>query len=186
MANHGPPAPSTQSDTMRVPLRLMRVALLVVAPILPLTVAAQRSVPDDMIIIMARGNCEDGCPVYRILIFGNGDFIWQGRTGVAHRGVIQATIEPDRIRSLIQQFVEVDYFKLEDIYGYHGSGCSASQPYKPMVLLSYSIGGQSKVLQHHDGCLGEISEKLTALEDAIDRAVQAQRLITGKSVATQR
>ena len=158
----------------------------IVALSLPIPAAAQRSVPDDLIIIMARSNCEDGCPVYRVLIFGNGDFIWQGQTGVARRGVIQSTIEPDRIRSLIQQFADVDYFKLEDIYGYRGKGCSASQPDKPMVLLSYSIEGQSKVLWHHDGCVGDTSEKLTALEDGIDRAVQAQRLKTGKSVGTHR
>jgi hypothetical protein len=167
-------------DKIIVPIRLLK-ALLLLAPLcLPVAATAQRAVPDDLIIVMKRGNCEDGCPVYRILIFGNGDVIWQGRGGVARLGVIQSTIQPDEIRTLIHNFESVDYFRLDNIYGYHGSGCPASLPDKPVVLLSFSMDGQSRILRHHDGCTGEISEKLTALEDSIDRAVRAQRWITGK------
>jgi hypothetical protein len=158
----------------------VKVFLLIVLLCLPMIATAQRAVPDDLIILMQRGNCEGGCPVYRILIFGNGDVIWQGRSGVARRGIVQDAIQPDAIRALIRDFELLDYFKLDDIYGYHGSSCRASLPYKPMVILSYSIAGRSRILWHHEGCLGEISEKLRALEDSIDRAVNAERWIVAK------
>jgi hypothetical protein len=182
---------STRGDCKRLrrsqaPKRLLKAISLVALLCLPVVATAQRTVPDDLMIAMKRGNCEDGCPVYRILIFGNGDVIWQGRGGVARLGVVQATIQPDEIRALISGFEAVDYFKLDNIYGYHGSGCRASLPYKPMVLLLFSIDGQSRILWHYDGCTGEVSEKLTALENTIDRAVRAQRWITSEGARKQR
>jgi Domain of unknown function (DUF6438) len=159
---------------------LWMAILLLGSLCLPLTAMAQRPVPDDLIIVMKRFNCEDGCPVYRILIFGNGDVIWEGRNGVAHPGVSQTTIQPDAIRALIKDFESVDYFGLADIYGYHGSGCRNELLYKPVVLLLFVLDGRSRVLWHHDGCTGEVSKKLTALEGSIDRAVGAERWITGQ------
>lgn len=162
--------------------RLMNAVQLTVSLCLPMAATAQRAIPDELIIVMARGNCEGGCPVYRIMIFGSGDVVWQGRAGVGHPGVAQGMIGPDAIRGLINDFESVGYFGLQDIYGYRGSGCRESRPYMPMVLLEYSIDGQSRTLLHHSGCVGEVSGKLTALEDDIDRVVQAQRWITGKAL----
>jgi hypothetical protein len=140
-----------------------------------------RPIPDDLVISMQRGNCEGGCPVYRILIFANGDVIWQGRARVAKLGAALGTIERDQIRTLIERFESADYFKLENIYGFRGSGCTSQKPDTPMVITSLSMGGIAKTLSHHDGCVGEVSEKLTAIEDSIDKAVNAGRWITGKS-----
>ena len=163
------------------------MAMVLAALLLQATVAsAQRTIPDDLIIVMQRGNCEGGCPVYRILIFANGDAIWQGRGGVVRIGIEHSTIQPDDIRALIHDFASIDYFNIDNIYGYRGNGCRASLPEKPMVLLSYSIDGRSRTLWHHDGCTGEISEKLSALENSIDQAVHAERWTAGKAVGGNR
>jgi len=123
------------------------------------------------------------CPVYRVLIFANRDVIWQGRGRVANLGVVLSQIEWNKIRELIQDFESIDYFHLEDIYGFHGSGCRSSAPYMPVVITSLSMGGRSKTVSHHDGCVGDVSEKLTALENSIDKAVDATHWITGKPPA---
>jgi Domain of unknown function (DUF6438) len=166
---------------VKIPAWAWMAILLVAAPGLPFAATAQRSIPDDLTIVMKRFNCEDGCPVYRIVIFGDGDVIWDGRNGVAHPGVSRATIPPDAIRALIEDFESVHYFDLADIYGYRGSGCGKAAPGKPVVLLLFALDGRSRTLWHHDGCAGAVSEKLTALEESIDRAVGAERWITGKS-----
>ena len=98
-------------------------------------------------------------------------------------GVRLSQIERDQIRSLIQDFKSVDYFHLDNIYGFRGSGCRSSAPDMPMVLTSLSMGGLSKTLSHHDGCAGEISEKLTTLENNIDKAANTARWITGRPPA---
>ena len=138
-------------------------------------------IPDDLVISMQRGNCEGGCSVYRILIFANGDVIWQGRARVAKVGVVLVTIERDQIRALLEGLESADYLHLENIYGFRGNGCTSQKPDMPMVITSLSMGGLAKTLSHHDGCVGEVSEKLMALEDSIDKAVNAERWITGKS-----
>jgi hypothetical protein len=155
-----------------IPLLGLLCAPAVAAPPLP--------IPDDLVIAMQRGNCEGGCPVYRIVIFANGDVIWQGRARVARLGVVLSTIERDQIRTLLEGFESADYLHLENIYGFRGNGCSSQKPDTPMVITSLSMGGLAKTLSHHDGCVGEVSEKLAALEDSIDNAVNAGRWITGK------
>jgi Domain of unknown function (DUF6438) len=160
----------------------MFIRLLGVAPLLgllcfPAIASDQHSIPDDTVISLQRGNCEGGCPVYRVVIFANGDVIWQGRGRVAKLGVVLSLIERDRIRALIHDFESIDYFHLENIYGYRGSGCRASASDRPMVITFLSMDGLSKTLSHHDGCVSEVSEKLTALENSIDEAVSVERWI---------
>jgi Domain of unknown function (DUF6438) len=136
---------------------------------------------DDTVISLHRGNCEiQECPVYRVLIFGDGDVIWQGRARVAKRGVALSWIEHDQILTLIQDFESIDFFHLENIYGFRGSGCQSTTPAMPMAVISLSMAGLSKIIQHHDGCVGEVSRKLAALEGSIDQAVNVARWITGK------
>jgi hypothetical protein len=167
-------------------LKVLRFIPLIGLFCLPAIAAAQSpiEIPDDTVITMQRGNCEVmECPIYRVLIFANGDVIWQGRGRVAKLGVVLSRIERDQIRALIQDFELIDYFRLENIYGIRGSGCRSSAPYMPVVRTSLSMGGLSKTLSHHDGCVGEVSEKLIALENSIDKAVNTARWITGEPPA---
>src|SRR5262245_55161094 len=120
--------------------------------------APQERIPDDTVITLQRGNCEGGCPVYRIVIFADGDVIWLGKARVGRLGVVLSRIERAQVRTLIQDFQAIDYFHLENVYGYRGSGCRSSAPDMPMVVTSFTTGGLSKTLMHHAGCIGEISD----------------------------
>lgn len=164
-------------------LRSLRFAALGVLLCVPALAAPQDPIPDDLMISLQRGNCEGGCPVYRVLIFANGDVIWHGRYRVAKVGVVLSQIERDQVRALIQDFEAIDYFHLDNVYGYRGPGCGSSAPDMPTVVTSLSMGGLSKTLSHHDGCVGDVSEKLTALENNIDRTVNTARWIAGKRSA---
>jgi len=146
----------------------------------------QDPIPDDTAITMQRGNCEGGCPVYRVLIFANGDVIWQGRGRVLKLGVVLSRVEWEQVRVLIDAFQSIDYFHLENIYGFRGKGCQSSKPDMPMVMTSLVMGGISKAIAHHDGCVGEISDKLTAIENNIDKAVGTARWISGLPPAKKR
>jgi hypothetical protein len=160
---------------------ILRLFLLLCLCGLPRLAVAQTPIPDDTIVSLQRGNCEVmECPIYRLLIFANGDVIWQGRGRVARIGVVQSRIGADQLQALIQSFGSAGYFSLENIYGFHGAGCQSSKPYSPMVITSFSMGGISKTISHHAGCVGEISDRLTALEEGIDRLANSSRWITGK------
>lgn len=145
----------------------------------------QYPIPEDTAITMQRGNCEGGCPVYRVVIFANGDVIWQGSGRVSKLGVVLSRIEPEQLRALIDGFQSIDYFHLENIYGYRGGGCRSSKPDMPMVITSFAMGGLSKTVTHHDGCVGDVSDKLTAIENSIDKTVNTARWISGRPPATK-
>ena len=148
---------------------------------LPAISTAQQPIPDDLVISLQRGNCEGGCPVYRVLIFANGDVIWQGRGRVARPGVALSAVEPDQIRALIRDFESIDYFHLDDIYGFRGKGCRSTTPGMPMAITSLSMGGASRTLSHFNGCVGEMPDRLTALENTIDKVMNTARWITGEA-----
>jgi Domain of unknown function (DUF6438) len=175
-------------DGNRRLLKILTVILCFGLFCLPAIAPAQSvmAIPDDTVVTLQRGNCEvTECPVYRVVIFADGDVIWQGRGRVAKRGVVLSRIERDRIRALLQDFAAIDYFHLDDIYGFNGSGCRSMAPYTPTVITSLSMGGLSKILSHHDGCVGEVSEKLKALENSIDKAANTARWISGEPPASK-
>ena len=168
-------------DSQHILLKSLGFAMLGALLCLPAIAEPLDRIPDDLMITLQRGNCEGGCPVYRVLIFANGDVIWHGHNRVARSGLVLSQIKYDQIDALIKDFTAIDYFQIDNIYGYRGTGCRSSAPYEPMVIVSLSMGGRSKTLSHHDGCVGEMSDKLTALENSIDKAVDAARWITGKT-----
>jgi len=157
----------------------MLFAILGALLCLPAIAQARDRIPDDLLISLQRGNCEGGCPVYRI--FANGDVIWHGHNRVARPGLVLSQMKYDQIDALIKDFTAIDYFQIDNIYGTRGTGCRSSAPCEPMVIVSLSMGGRSKTLSHHDGCVGEMSDKLTALENSIEKAVDAARWISGKT-----
>lgn len=142
-------------------------------------------IPKDTVIMMQRGNCEGGCPVYRVVIFADGDVLWQGRARVARSGVLLSHIDPDQVRSLIDEFRAIDYLHLENIYDFKGKGCQSSKPDMPIVITSFAIEGESRTLMHHDGCVGEMSDKLKALENKIDKVVNTAPWISARQPASK-
>lgn len=139
--------------------------------------APENPIPGDTVITLQRGNCEQGCPIYRVVIFANGDLIWDGRGRVRKIGVALSQIKPEQVEALVESFKSVDYFNLENIYDYHGKGCGSVLPAMPIIITSLSTGGLSKSVMHHRGCVGEVSDKLTAIEDQIDRVANTARWV---------
>lgn len=144
---------------------------------------AIQTIPDDTIIILQRGNCEGGCPVYRVIIFSDGDVIWHGQDHVAKTGLILSHIEPNQIRALLADFEAMDYFNLQHIYGYGGKGCPRADIGKVMTRTTLVTGGRSQTVPHYAGCSGTVSDQLSAIEMKIDQTLNTTRWITGKPPA---
>jgi hypothetical protein len=127
----------------------------------------QDVIPLDTLIVLQSGNCEMGCPVYRIVIFADGDVLFQGRARVRKTGAALTHIGPDQVQQILEKFKHTDYSHIEDIYGLHGSGCTKTLHDEPIVVLSLSTGGFSKTLTHHRGCVSDASKNLSLLEDSM-------------------
>ena len=134
--------------------------------------------PADTVVTMLRGACERRCPVYRVAIFEDGTAIVEGEHYLRKPILAKTTLPRDDVKRLIAAFKALDYFHLEDAYGYQGKGCTSTKASDEQVVVTTLVsGGQGKSIAHHHGCLGAIPDRLTALEDTIDRTAQSARLL---------
>jgi hypothetical protein len=141
------------------------------------SVKSTESAPDTLIILQ-RGACEQRCAVYRIVIFADGTVIYEGRYFVRRSGLIKSGISPEVLTKLISDLEAGGFFQLESNYGYGNKDhCESMDSGEPGAILSVSNQGRSKTVLHNHGCAGSVPNRLTELEDKVDRAVGAAHWI---------
>jgi hypothetical protein len=121
-------------------------------------------------ITLKRSACFGTCPVYSIIINGDGVVNYQGEKYVKQLGDIKTTIPPSKVKTLIDTLLKEDYLNLADSYN------KMEMTDMPSVITSLTINGKTKSIEHY---LGDRSapEKLTKLEDNIDAAVNSLQWI---------
>jgi hypothetical protein len=125
----------------------------------------------DTLITLQRGACENRCAVYRLVIFADGTVIYEGRHFVRRAGLIKSGISPEVLNKLIADLEAGGIFQLDDNYGYgNNNGCESIDPDGPMAILSVSNQGRSKTVLHHHRCVGPVPDRITEMEDRVDRA----------------
>ena len=140
-------------------------------------VTAQEVSPDTMVTLQ-RGACEDGCAVYRLMIFADGTVIYEGRYSVKKTGLVKSAISPETLTKLISDLDSGGFFGFADRYGFGDKkACTSLAAGAPTAILSVSSAGHFKTVLHEHGCTGPDSDKLTALEDKVDHAVGTVRWI---------
>jgi hypothetical protein len=102
---------------------------------------------------------------YDLAICGDGTVTYQGEGCVSKEGSDRARIDPADVQRLVQAFLEADYFRMTD----HPPGIDAGAAY-----TSLSLGHRHKMVMHQEG---DTSEKLTRLEDMIDKVAGSNRWI---------
>jgi hypothetical protein len=141
------------------------------------TVKTRESAPDTLITLQ-RGACEKRCAVYRLVIFADGTVIYEGQYFVRQTGLIKSSISPEVLAKLIGDLETGGFFQLESNYGYGKTdGCDSIDTDGPLAILSVSNQGRSKTVLHHHRCVGPVPNRVTELEDKIDRAVGAVKWI---------
>ena len=155
----------------RLVLLCLRVFLFVLA------VALRASeIPDDSVITLERHTCESHCPVYRVVLFGDGTVIYYGEYYVRRTGVVPSHIDPELFRSLIASAERIGYFSLKSEYGYHGTNdCDYRIPDAPIVSTSVTAGSKSHGIIHHHRCGGPIPAQLSKFEDEIEKVANTMR-----------
>jgi hypothetical protein len=149
--------------------------LLISGQLLAMLLAAAGALPADettrdAIITLQRNTCERHCPVYRVVLFGDGTVIYYGESYVRRKGLVLSHVDPEVIEKLIDSAKRIEYFKLKSEYGYHGmSDCEYRIPDGPIVNTSVSLGDQSHAIVHHHRCGGPVPKQLTDFEDEIDK-----------------
>jgi len=125
---------------------------------------------DELVITLERTACFGKCPVYSLMIKGDGTVIYSGVDFVQTRGIQETTISIDAINQLVAEFEKANYFSLKDSYTAFGISDM------PSANTSISIGGRTKAINHY---LGDRSapKQLTELENKIDEIVNSAQWI---------
>ncbi len=114
-------------------------------------------------IRLGRGACYGTCPVYALVITGDGAVSFSGGEREAVLAPTSSQLTRADLAELLAAFERVDYVKLGD---YSMTACY-DRTDAPSVTTSLRFDGKEKVVHHYFGC-DRAPEALTRLEWAID------------------
>jgi len=128
------------------------------------------STQKELVIKLERTACFGKCPVYSLMIKGDGTVIYAGVQFVKTTGIQETKISMDAVNQLILDFEKADYFSLKESYTKFGKSDM------PSANTSISIGGRTKAIKHY---LGDLTapKQLTELENKIDEIVNSAQWI---------
>jgi len=157
--------------------------LLFISALLALIVpCAAHSSHDDTItdssITLQRHSCERRwlCPVYKLVLFGDGTVLYDGIYYVRVKGTVRTHISPDAFLTLLKSAEAIHYFSLKSQYGYKDTSvCESILPDSPLVTTSVTTADNSHGILHHHRCIAAVPAQLTNFEDEIDTAANTAR-----------
>ena len=124
----------------------------------------------DTVITLERRPCHGSCPVYTLLVLGNGSVFYHGRIYVETKGIYITKVDQKVISDLILAFETADYFSLDDDLG----GCALGSA---AVFTSIKLGEKYRKIYHDHACKGIATSQLTALEETIDSILNTEQWI---------
>lgn len=108
-------------------------------------------------------------PQYKLTLEGDGSVLFDGKRNVSAMGSHGRRIDPQIVKHLAQEFVQIGYFE----YSKH---LSSSCEDEAVVITSVTIGNQTNEV-YYLGC--ETHRELDQLEDEIDRTTNSSLWIRG-------
>ena len=140
-----------------------------------ITVAGTTNAQDLPVITLRRTACFGTCPIYSLEIFEDGRLRYNGENFVGVVGRQEARILSAAVKSLIANFLSIDYFHLKDVYETHRNpdGTIEWITDLPTTYTSLRIGSRTKSVKDY----AFSPEKLRQLEVEIDRVANTHRWI---------
>ncbi len=125
---------------------------------------------DEVVITLERTVCFGVCPEYKLIVYGNGTVVYEGKRFVRIEGKRTIAISEEKVRQLLSEFKKIDYFSLNDSY----EEFMATD--MPSAFTSLTVDGKTKTVRHYHGDFSAPKE-LTELEDKIDEIVNSNQWI---------
>ena len=129
---------------------------------------------NDVVITLHRSVCFGTCPEYSLTIYGNGTIIYMGKEYVNVTGERVYNISQEEVQLLVNEFIEINYFALEDRY-------SSLITDAPSTTTSIIINGKRKSIYRYIGGPKELKD----LENKIDKVVDSKQFIVGEQIESE-
>jgi len=121
-----------------------------------------------VVITLERGPCFGSCPVYRVVIYGDGTVRYDGKDHVRIRGSQTAVIAPENVKQLAGEIERIGFFNLRDFY------TEVSVTDAPAVVLYVAVDGKKKQVKHYLGDF-KAPKTLETIETRIDEVAGTGR-----------
>ena len=134
-------------------------------------------IPGDLLITLERTACYGRCPIYKLTIKADGSVLFDGERFTKTIGKAEGKISEDKVKKLIKEFENADYFALDGEYDCY------QMTDNPSAFTSIQINGKNKKIKHYQGCESGSDEfekelsNLTELENKIDEIIGTQKWI---------
>jgi hypothetical protein len=140
--------------------------------------AIPQDVPSDTVITLVRTDCYGGCPNYSLTIKADGSVLYDRHSDVKQKGKLESRISQEKLKALVSEFKEINYFDLQGRYDRKSEACPSFSFDAPSAITSLTLNEKKKTINHNTGCSGskELGQ-LTWLERKIDEAVNAKQWI---------
>lgn len=147
--------------------------LLIIPVILCLVIPARVQDTEAPLITLKRTACFGTCPIYRLEVYADGKVVYEGKEYVKVIGKEEARISSEQVDHLVQRFLAIDYFHLEDAYRkrQNPDGTITMVSDLPSTFTSLTMNGRTKRVVNY----AFAPEELTELEHEIERVVNSHQ-----------
>ena len=147
---------------------IMGLFISACAPNGDLTSAAPTDITfSDLVITLERTACRGTCPMYKLIIEGNGTVIYEGQDFVQVIGKETASLSSEQIQQLVTAFEQAKFSTLTD---YIDQDTTDS----PSVITSITLNGKTKTVNHYYGD-NSAPQQLFDLESKIDEITNSKQ-----------
>ncbi len=122
-------------------------------------------------ITLDRGGCFGSCPAYSVEI-NDGKILFNGVAFTVASGKHTASIDQEALRKLAKQFIDADFYSMDDSYRANVTDMSGS-------ALSIAIDGRSKKIFDYVGEWVGMPQVINDLEDEVDDIANTKRWVLG-------
>ncbi len=124
---------------------------------------------DDISIKLERTPCFGACPIYQLIINGDGTVVYNGTRFVQVVGTAKTTIPREQVKELVAAFDRSNFFSLKDY-------TTANITDAPSAITSITVRGQTKTVRHYQGDRSA-PQALTDLETQIDKTANSAQWV---------
>jgi hypothetical protein len=151
------------------------IAVIIVVGVIFVTSFFPTKIYDSHAVIkMTRSGCYGDCPMYEVVIYGDGTVFWNGEHFVEFEGETTSKIEVRQVNELVKAFDQANFFFMKDYLSHDSTDA-------PTVLIAITINGKSKTVSHYYGDKSAPME-LYELECRIDEIVNTNQWVGSDKV----
>jgi hypothetical protein len=125
-------------------------------------------------IALRRTRCYGPCPGYSVKLFADGRSSWVGHDNVAKIGPASGTVDRRAVIELLRELEEIDLSGVPPDMP-KGADCATDAS---SAVITAADGARTIRAFHYYGCEGSVLDRLSQIENGIDRGIEPRRIVT--------